>query len=153
MQKIKNMEDGQFIFGALLIIANRLDTLLERDLKEFDITSRQWFLSVIIDNMFSEPPTIKDVAKEMGSSHQNVKQVALKLEQKGLLKMEKDKRDARAIRLKMTDESYVFWEKTRPKGLAFTKAVFEGIEEKELSVARVVLEKILNNLLKMEKKE
>ena len=28
-----------------------------------------------------KPPTIKEVAREMGSSHQNVKQIALKLEQ------------------------------------------------------------------------
>ena len=151
MSKLEEMEDRQFIFGALLFTANRMDTLLERELKEFDITSKQWMLSIIIDNLFDSPPTLKDVAKEMGSSHQNVKQVALKLEQKGLLKMQKDKKDARVTRLNMTDESYQFWAKTQPKGTAFVEEVFENITKDELTEARNVMNKIMENLIKMEK--
>src|SRR5665648_806991 len=145
------MEDKQFIFGSLLFTANRMDTLLERELKEFDITSKQWMLSIIIDNLFDSAPTLKDVAKEMGSSHQNVKQVALKLEQKGLLKMQKDKKDARMTRLNMTEESYQFWAKTQPKGTAFVEEVFENITKNELLEARNVMNKIMGNLIKMEK--
>ncbi|MBK5246460.1 MAG: winged helix DNA-binding protein [Peptostreptococcaceae bacterium] len=150
MGKLEEMEDRQFIFGSLLFTANRMDTLLERELKEFDITSKQWMLSIIIDNLFDSPPTLKDVAKEMGSSHQNVKQVALKLEQKGLLKMQKDKKDARVTRLNMTDESYQFWAKTQPKGTAFVEEVFENITKDELTEARNVMNKIMENLIKME---
>jgi len=151
LSKLEEMEDRQFIFGALLFTANRMDTLLERELKEFDITSKQWMLSIIIDNLFDSAPTLKDVAKEMGSSHQNVKQVALKLEQKGLLKMQKDKKDARVTRLNMTDESYQFWAKTQPKGTAFVEEVFENITKDELTEARNVMNKIMENLIKMEK--
>jgi len=38
----------------------------------------------------------------MGSSRQNVKQLALKLEENDYLKIEKDENDARVIRLKLT---------------------------------------------------
>jgi len=79
MNKEDLLPDKQYIFGALLIISNRLDTLLERELKCFGVTSKQWYLSMIIDTLFDNPPTLKEAAKEMGSSHQNVKQVALKL--------------------------------------------------------------------------
>lgn len=151
MEKLEEMEDRQFIFGSLLFTANRMDTLLERELKEFDMTSKQWMLSIIIDNLFNEAPTMKDVAKEMGCSHQNVKQVALKLEQKGLLKMTKDKKDARVTRLNMTDESYQFWAKTQPKGTAFVEEVFENITKDELTEARNVMNKMMGNLIKMEK--
>jgi len=140
------------IVGALLIISNRMDTLLERELKEFDVTSKQWFLSLIIDNLFLKPPTMKQVAKEIGSSHQNVKQVALKLQEKGILKLEKDKKDARVTRLKMTEESYEFWEKTQPKGVAFIESVFENIEKEDLAKARAVLQKTLSNLKEIENK-
>ena len=150
MGKLEEMEDKQFIFGSLLFTANRMDTLLERELKEFDITSKQWMLSIIIDNLFDEAPTMKDVAKEMGSSHQNVKQVALKLEQKGLLKLQKDKKDARVTRLNITDESYQFWAKTQPKGAAFVEKVFENITKEELIEARNVMTKMMGNLIKME---
>lgn len=143
------MEDKQYIFGAILTIANRMDTLLERELKEFGITTKQWFLSMIIDYLFEKPPTMKEVAKEIGSSHQNVKQVALKLQEKGLLTLEKDKKDARVTRLKMTEQSYKFWEKTQPRAVEFTENVFKDIEKEDLARASVVLEKMLLNLTEM----
>ena len=150
LDKMEKMEDEQFIFGSLLIAANRMNTLLERELKEFEVTSKQWMLSIVIDNLFSVPPPIKEVAREMGSSHQNVKQLALKLEQKGLLKLEKDKKDARITRLKTSEGSAEFWKKTHPKGAAFIGSVFEGMTKEELAFARAVLNKISDNLIKME---
>lgn len=150
MDKLGQMGDEQFIFGSLLFAANRMDTLLERALKEFDVTSKQWMLSIIIDNLFENPPQIKEAAREMGSSHQNVKQLALKLEQKGLLKLEKDKKDARVTRMKMTEESGAFWETTHPKGQAFMEAVFENITKEELAGARIFLNKITDNLIQLE---
>lgn len=126
-----------------------METLLSRDLKEFGVTTRQWFLSATINSLFESPPTIKAVAKEMGSCHQNIKQVALKLQDKGLLKLEKDKNDARVTRLRMTEESYVFWKETVPKGELFIENVFKDIEEQDLIVARTVLQKILSNLTEM----
>jgi len=151
MDQTTKMPDKQYIFGSLLIIANRMDTLLERELRQFGVTSKQWFLSVIIDSLFSEPPTMKEVAKEMGSSHQNVKQVALKLQEKNLLALYKDKKDRRATRIKMTDESQEFWAKTQPKGELFTEALFEGVKKEDLQIARQVLQKIMGNLELMEK--
>ena len=107
-------------------------------------------LSIILDNLFDEPPIIKDAALMMGSSHQNVKQVALKLQQKGLLKLEKDKSDARQIRLALTDESYEFWQKTESKGRFFMGRLFDGISDDELSVVSNVFEKLQTNLEKIE---
>lgn len=129
LSKLESMEDQKFVFGSVLIVANRMDTLLERELKEYDATTKQWFLAVIVDNSFDELPTIKEVAREMGSSHQNVKQVALKLEQKGLLILEKDKKDARVTRIKLIDQSFRFWEKTKSKAANFTQELFKGIEK------------------------
>lgn len=151
MDQTTQMPDKQYIFGSLLIIANRMDTLLERELRQFGVTSKQWFLSVIIDSLFTEPPTMKEVAREMGSSHQNVKQVALKLQEKNLLTLFKDKKDRRVTRIRMTNESQAFWKKTQPKGTIFTEALFEGIKKEDLQVARQVMQKIIDNLELMEK--
>ena len=153
MSKLDSMKDSKFVFGSVLIVANRMDTLLERELKEYDVTAKQWFLTIVVDNSFDKPPTIKEVAREMGSSHQNVKQVALKLEQKGLLSLEKDTRDARVTRLRLTDESYKFWGTTQLKASIFTQALFDGIEEDEMSKARGVLQKMMENLSAMDQNE
>ena len=152
MSKLKIMDDKKYLFGSIFILSNRIDTLLQREFNRFDITTKQWFLSVIINNLFDKPPTMKEAAKEMGSSHQNVKQVALKLEQKGLLILEKDKRDARATRLKLTDDSYEFWEKIRVEGTTFTQTLFKNVDKEELAVVRSVIQKMLLNINVMDNK-
>ncbi|NLW92558.1 MAG: MarR family transcriptional regulator [Syntrophomonadaceae bacterium] len=138
------------IFALLLIISNRINTLLEREFKEFDVTTKQWFLSETIHSLFDYPPTMKEVASEMGSSHQNVKQVALKLQQKGLLKLEKDKKDARVTRLSLTEQSHDFWEKTAPKGTIFRENMFKEIDKNDIETTRALLEKMLSNLTEIE---
>ena len=153
MNKLNSMKDQKFVFGSVLVIANRMDTLLERELKEYDVTSKQWLLTAVLDNSFDKPPTIKDVAREMGSSHQNVKQVALKLEQKGLLVFEKDTKDARVTRLKLTDQINEFAQLTQSKATAFTQALFKGIEKDDMSKARAVLQIMLSNLTEMDQPE
>ena len=153
LSKLYSMKDQKFVFGSVLIIANRMDTLLERELKEYDVTAKQWLLTAVVDNSFDNPPTIKEVAREMGSSHQNVKQVALKLEQKGLLVFEKDKNDARVTRLKLTDEIYEFSQLTQSKATIFTQALFKGIEKDDMSKARAVLQTMLSNLTEMDQLE
>ena len=152
MNKIKLMKDKQFLFGSIFIAANRVDTLLEKEFKRFDVTSKQWFLSIVLDNLFDSPPTIKAVAKEMGSSHQNVKQLALKLEQKGLLIFEKDKRDSRITRLKLSEASVEFWSEIRKEGVLFTKELFKEISEEDMKIARKVMQRILFNIGEIDKK-
>jgi DNA-binding MarR family transcriptional regulator len=152
MKKIEKTSDTQYLFGALFLIANKVDTLLGREFKKFDITTKQWFLSIVIDNLFDNPPTIKEVAKEMGSSHQNVKQVALKLQEKDLLILDKDEKDARVTRLKLTEYSYSLLTKLRKEGNAFIESLFKGIEKDELTAARKVIQKIISNADEMDMK-
>lgn len=143
------ISDKHLIFASLLMIANRMDTLLTRELKEFNVTTKQWFLLATIESLFDNPPTMKSVAWEMGCSYQNIKQVALILQRKGLLKLGKDQRDARVTRLEMTDQSYAFLQATQPSGEVFMEDLFKDIEKEDLAKAKAVLEKILFNLTEM----
>lgn len=153
MSKIDSMKDQKFVFGSILIVSNKMDTLLERELKEYELTAKQWFMTVVIENSFDMPPTIKEAAKAMGSSHQNVKQIALKLEQKGLITLEKDKKDSRVTRIRLTEQSYKFSEIIQAKAATFTEALFMGIEDDEMSKSRAALYKMMSNLAKMEDSE
>ncbi len=146
MYKLDLVSDSQYIFGSLLTISSKLDTLLERELREFGVTSKQWLVFLVIESLYDNPPTINEVAKTIGSSHQNIKQIALKLEEKGLLNRKKDLKDRRVTRLEITDKSNEFWSSTRPKGNQFIKNVFENISSDELYTVRVVMQKLLDNL-------
>ncbi len=82
----------------------------------------------------------------MGSSYHNVKQIALKLEEKGLLKLVKDERDTRVTRLRITDKSAQFWAATKIRGTKFIADIYDGISDNELALNREMLEKFLANI-------
>lgn len=148
--KNKPIPDDAMIFGLLLIISNKMNTLLEREFKEFDVTTKQWFLSETINSLFDSPPTLKEIASVMGSSHQNIKQVAVKLQQKGLLTLEKDKKDARVTRLRLTEQSHDFWKQMDPKGEVFREKMLKEMDSNDIARTRILLEKILSNLAEIE---
>jgi hypothetical protein len=67
-EKTTTIPDEPMIFALLLIISNKMNTLLDREFKEFDVTTKQWFLSETINSLFDTSPTLKELASEMGSS-------------------------------------------------------------------------------------
>lgn len=153
MKNFSEIPDSNYIFGALLIVANKMDTLLQRVLSKHNVTAKQWFLLLVLFNVFEKPPTIKELASEMGSSHQNIKQVALKLQEKGMLVLEKDKRDLRATRIKATEKSYQFWADTKEDGEKFMSEFYKGIDEESFNISRAFIVKLLLNMNEMERKE
>lgn len=59
---MNSMPDDKFIFGGIQVVANQMDTMLERELKEYNLTTKQWLLTIIVANTFDHNPTIKEVA-------------------------------------------------------------------------------------------
>jgi DNA-binding MarR family transcriptional regulator len=128
------IDKQKYIFGSLFLIANKLQALGDKYLGRDGMTAKQWFLTVMISQFRDNPPTLSEVAELMGSSRQNVKQLALKLEEKGFLTIQKDEQDARALRLKLTEKSKTFWEKREKQDDQFIKDLFMGFSEKEVDI-------------------
>ena len=148
-RSLAQLEDRTFVFGSLFVTANLLETLLDRAFADYGITSKQWLLLITIQSLFQEPPTVSQVAAAMGSSHQNVKQVALNLERRGFLRLEKSERDARTTRLIVTDACRAFAEGTQQAGEAFMKEAFSGVSEEDAHGARNTLFALWRNALHM----
>jgi MarR family transcriptional regulator, transcriptional regulator for hemolysin len=153
MRNLDHIPNPQFVFGSLFILANRVDTILERVLQKYNISSKQWFLSICVASLFEKDPSLKELAKESGTSHQNVKQVALKLQEKTLFELYKDPKDARTTRVKLTENSTEFWKSTDPDSDVFMKDLFKNISEEEFNVVRKVFSKLSENLVEMENKK
>ncbi|SFH59000.1 DNA-binding transcriptional regulator, MarR family [Tindallia magadiensis] len=133
MQVDSGMDEKKFIFGSIFLLSNRLQVLGDQMLAEEDMTLRQWFLTVMILQFDEKPgPTLGDVAKLMGSSHQNVKQLALKLQQKEFLILEKDEVDARMLRLRLTDKSKDYWEEKKAEQNQFLQKLYKNASDEEI---------------------
>lgn len=153
MEHPDQTSDSDFVFGSLMVVANRMDTMMERALSPHGITARQWFLLLVVLNLFQTPPTLKEVAAQSGTSYQNVKQVALKLEEKGLLHLEKDRHDKRVTRLVADDRTRAFWKSLEDDGIRFMSAFFNGIPPETLRTGRYLLLALMGNMSAMETAE
>jgi DNA-binding MarR family transcriptional regulator len=153
MEKLDDMEDRRYLFGSIHTLANRKETLMERELAEFGVTFKQWFLMSVVRNAFERPPSLNEAARVMGTSHQNIKKIASILERKGLVRMEKDKKDTRVTRLVLTEESDRFSAAIQGKAAVFTEALFDGLEAESLAQARLVVQRMTENLTRMEHKD
>ena len=108
--ELKNYPAPYVLFGSLLAMGNRLQAAGDRSYDE--ITTKQWFVLAVLET-FSAPPTLGELARGVGSSHQNVKQLVLKLQQKGYVALAQDGRDARKNRVHRTPKCAELPEKYR----------------------------------------
>lgn len=142
----KELDDRSYVFGALFSTANTLQVLMDRELAPYGITAKQWYLCAVVETFFESPPTLKAVASLMGNSHQNVKQVALKLQEKGLMSLRGDEKDGRATRLHLSERSPEFWDSLGDRREAFVSALFNGLSPAEIGIFRKALTQVIENL-------
>lgn len=150
MDKADILDKQKFIYGGLQLLSSRLQVLGDRYLADYGLTTRQWLLTLAVAQFGDNTPTLNEVAKFMNSSHQNIRQMAAKLEEKGFIFTEKDQRDLRLIRLKLTEKTYVFWEKAENKigemlGILFTELSREDISSLYESIKKLYGKFIDNN--------
>ena len=151
---ISKVEFGQmppqaFLLGLLSAFDNRYQAAADKYFKE--ITWKQFF-AIICINLCKEAPTLNDLSEVMGSSHQNVKQILLKLENKGFIAMKTDEKDKRKQRFIVTDKCRKFLEENDNQSRNSEKiimSIFEGVDEKSLKVTIETIIKMERNLSKI----
>ncbi|MBR5961139.1 MAG: MarR family transcriptional regulator [Clostridia bacterium] len=123
------MPPQAFLLGLLSAFDNRYQASADAFMKE--ITWKQFF-AIICIKLCKEAPTLNDLADIMGSSHQNVKQILLKLERKGFVSMTPDQNDRRKQRIVLTEQCREFCEKNDAPSQAIIGRIFEDIDESKL---------------------
>ncbi|MBO4903477.1 MAG: MarR family transcriptional regulator [Lachnospiraceae bacterium] len=151
MNKVEfgQMPPQPFLLGLLSAFDNRYQAAADRYFKE--ITWKQFF-AIICINLCKEPPTLNDLSEVMGSSHQNVKQILLKLESKGFVSMVPDEKDKRKQRFLVTDKCRNFLEENDDQGktsIRIIGQIFEGVDQKSLEVTIGTIMKMERNLKKI----
>ncbi|MBQ9767112.1 MAG: GNAT family N-acetyltransferase [Lachnospiraceae bacterium] len=144
--------DGRYaLFGLLFAFQNRLQAVGDAFYEE--ITCKQFFLLACMNLFPGEAPTVQDLAQIMGSSHQNVKQIINKLEQKGFLSVTPDEADRRKLRIRLTEYAGELAEKYQRKEEEFMTGLFAGVPAEEAKQAFVTLSKMEANLMKLRAQE
>jgi DNA-binding MarR family transcriptional regulator len=146
--KLPDYEDDYLLFGMLFVVSNRLQVIGDTFYEE--LTTKQWFTIVVLEVFGETYPTLNELADAMGSSHQNVKQLVLKLETKGYVTTFTDEQDRRKTRIKLTEKHLELKEKYQQNQQEFMGKLFERIDKDMLKSAVNVLVQLEKNILSME---
>lgn len=148
MEGKNKLEEIKFIFGSLFVLANKMQAIGDKYLEE--ITAKQWLLLVTVSQFEENPPTLGQVATFMGTSHQNAKQIALKLENKGFINIEKDLRDSRALRLSITSACKAYFKEREGKDTLFLEELFKSLNHEEVHGLSIGLYKLMEQIGKID---
>ena len=85
----------------------------------------------------------------MGSSHQNVKQIINKLEEKGFLITVSDQTDKRKMRIKQTNKMNDLKVKYEKQEMAFMNHLYSGLTPQQIADTVQVIKMMENNLIKI----
>ena len=151
MNKVEfgEMPPQAFLLGLLSAFDNRYQAVAD---KFFKVITWKQFFAIICINLCKEPPTLNELSEVMGSSHQNVKQILLKLESKGFVSQVPDEQDKRKQRFLITDMCRKFMEENDKQSKTSARAIgqiFEGVDAKSLETTIATIMKMEQNLSKV----
>jgi len=150
LKKIQNIDERYRIFGMIFLLSTRLETIGNSFLGE--LTTKQWFFMLILTNFFDTPPALSQLSRQMGTSHQNTKQLALKLQEKGFLSIDKDEKDNRILRIVLTEKLQDYVKLRQVKDHNFIKELFKVLTKSEVEKLDESLLKLFENIQVMQKK-
>lgn len=120
---MNELEQNAFIFATIFTLSNKLYVLGNR----FDrnVTVKQWLFLVCISK-FNEPPNMSEVADFVGYTRQNVMRLAIAMQKRGYVDIQKDRNDARAWRIILTPKCRSYFGKRGRKEMEFLGKLFDG---------------------------
>jgi len=139
-----DMPNTAFVYGAIHLLANRLQTIGDRI--DPTISTKQWFVLAAVSKFTKAPPNIGDIARGLGTSRQNIKKIATLLERRGLLKLERDKKDLRNIQLFLTEQCNDYFKSREQQENEYLENIFAGIDDERLAALCEGMRKLIENI-------
>ncbi len=146
----EGMPYSYFLIELLNEFNNRFQAAANAFFKK--ISWKQCFLLTCI-TYFKEPPVIKQLAELIGCSHQNTKQILLKLEKSGYVRFLQDKTDKRKQRVILTEQAEAFQREHNKESAELMAQLFLGINAPELKTTMETIIKLHVNLKAIEEKQ
>lgn len=132
-----------YLFALLTAFANRMQAVGDAVFEE--VTWKQWFALLGV-SAFEGEPSISQVADLIGTSHQNVKQLLLRLQKAGFVRLAKDAADQRRVMVSFTERMAPFEQKYRADSAEFLTQMYQGISDQQVAQTLATLQRMDQNL-------
>jgi DNA-binding MarR family transcriptional regulator len=136
------LDMARFILIMVFMIEQRWRYFIDKDMGADGITTNQWLMAIVISAGFKHAPSIKEVADAMSTTHQNVKQIAAGMERRGLMALERDEKNKRIIRLKVTDKCLAIFQRRNENDVKTILSMFENLTDEEMKALFNIVAKV-----------
>lgn len=137
------MTSAYYLLGIMSAFENRFQAMADAQMKE--ISWKQFYLIICI-SLCKEDPTLNQIADMVGSSHQNVKQILIKLVERGFVEIYADSEDKRKHRIRLTEHCKEFCTKNNYETDVIMEKMFAGITEEQIQTTIKTIEAIEKNM-------
>lgn len=138
----------QGIFASMFILQNRLQTACDK--LDPELTMKQWLLLAMAAT-HEGASTLTEIGRLMGCSRQNVKKIALSLEKKGFVRLEKKEGDSRAICLLQDERMKEYAQRVGAMQQEVLNLLFEDFTAEEIETLYQGVIKLYAGISKVEK--
>lgn len=126
------------------VVAGKMKNELNRSISKYNITAEQW---AVLSRLWEEQGvTQKDLAERTGKDQPNTGRILDKLEKKGLVNRVPDTQDRRIVLVFLTDTGWELKEKLIPIATDVLIRAQRGIDGKDITYLKQILEKISRNI-------
>jgi len=136
------LDMAKFILIMFFIVEQRWRYIIEKELEPDGITAKQWLMVIVIASGFKYHPSIGEVADALSTTHQNVTQIAAAMERRGLMKMERDEKNRRIIRLKVTEKCFDLFKRRDEADVRSVLGIFENLDDDEIKALFGIIAKL-----------
>jgi len=136
------LDMARFILVMVFLIEQRWRYFIEKELEGDGLTAKQWLMVIVIASGFKYPPSIREVADALSTTHQNVKQIAAGMERRGFMALERDEKNKRIIRLKVTEKCFALFKKRGEDDARSVLGMFENLSDDEVGALFGIIAKM-----------
>jgi DNA-binding MarR family transcriptional regulator len=130
----------QQVYSTLFSLSNKLQIQGDEYLK--GLTSRQLMTMMAIIHLPEDGTTLNNIARKLGTSKQNVKQIVTIIERKGYVVITSSESDKRSYNVKITESGKQVLFECSERGMIFFEDVFKDFSKEELELLWNFLKRI-----------
>lgn len=141
------------IFANLFLLQNRLQTVFDNKMEV--ITLKQFMLMIMIKQAyeFNEEMTLTKLGSLLGCSRQNVKKLALQLEEKKFIKIIPSKTDSRASSIQPCKALHKYFKDMDEENKKMLNLIYSHYTDKEIVMLYNLLDKMHEGVNRLEEYE
>jgi DNA-binding MarR family transcriptional regulator len=130
---------------VVLVLSSHLRTAIDRQLAPDGLTAQQAAVVTVVQSVGA--PSLREVARALSTTPQNVRQLVAALVRKGFIRVRDDREDGRVKRLVATPRCARYWAARDDRDHAELLALLDGLTREEVEATVERLGRVLDRAL------